>query len=880
MRKKLYILDAANVLFRSFFAIRGMATKAGVPTNALYGFIRTIEKIIKDFQPEYMAVVLDGPSNKASRTKIYENYKSHREGMPEELVCQLAPAVEFCKLYGLSLFQIPGIEADDAIGSIAKFGTKAGFDVYMLSSDKDLCQLVGDHCFMINISKDNLLIDKEKVKEIHGVEPSQVVDLLAIMGDSSDNIPGIAGIGPKGAASLLSQFGSLDSLLSHVSEVKSASQREKIESNKENALISQKLATIDCSIDIPQDEKAYLIKQKDEEALMAFYTQMQFSSLVKAPPKNSPPQSRHHLIESEEDLDVLLTKFKNKKEICVDTEATSLEKMKAELVGVGLGISSTDSYYIPLNGSLPKALALKKLKKFFEDPAHSFFGHNIKYDLHVLSNHDIHVSSICFDTMLASYVLNPEKNRHGLDELALEIYGHQKVSFKELVGKEDDISKIAIDKVASYCCEDVAFTCLLFERFEPLILEKAQEFTFYEIEMPLLPILFAMERQGVFVDLHMLEVMSVSLKKDLDTLEKEIYALSGKSFNIQSPKQLGEILFEDLKIPHPKQKKTTGYSTAADVLEEIRGSHPIIEKILDFRTLVKLKSTYVDALPLQINNTTHKIHCTFNQTGTATGRLACQDPNLQNIPIRSAIGKTIRNAFKPSQKGYSFLSADYSQIELRIVAHLSNDKNMVHAFLHSSDIHRATAALIFNVPESEVTDQMRSQAKAVNFGIIYGQGPYVLSQQLGIDVRSAGKFIKEYYERYSGVKEFLDECKEVAKKEGVTYTMTKRRRAIPDIQSSNSFLRAAAERLAINSPIQGTQADIIKMAMIKIDQEVEKKGLDSRLILQIHDELIFECPDSELPQMQKLVRDAMENVTTLRVPLKVDMSIGKNWGEC
>lgn len=883
MRKKLYLVDAANFLFRSFFAIRGMSTKQGTPTNALYGFIRSIEKIIKDFSPEYMAIVFDGPSNKASRTAIYEAYKSHREGMPEDLVIQLAPALEFCRLSGLPLFQIEGIEADDTIGSIARFAKENSFDAVLLSSDKDLCQLVDPHCQMVNASKDNLVIDEAKVKELYGIRPDQMVDYLAIVGDASDNIPGVSGLGPKAAEALLQEFGTLENIYHHLEEIKSASQRKKMEEGKENALLSQKLATIDCHIAIPTEIEHYKIKERNLEGLAKLYEQMEFSTLLKSlgeagESKKPFTAGKYHLIETKEAFEALLTKLQKAKEICIDTESTSLEKMQAKLVGIGFCIDPKEAFYVPFNHSIEPEWLLKKLKTLFENSAHAFFGHNIKYDLHILANHGLFPAIICFDTMLASYILHPEKNRHGLDELTEEIFGYQKVSFKELVGKEENIGHIPVDKVCYYCCEDVLFTYQLFEHFEPLLIKESQEFTFYEIELPLLPILFAMERKGVFVDPKMLSIMSSELKKEIDKIEKEIYALSNQTFNIKSPKQLATVLFEDLKIPYPKKGKNV--STAADILESIQNNHPIIEKILQFRMLDKLRSTYVDALPLQIDQTTGRIHCTFNQTGTATGRLASQDPNLQNIPIRSHIGKTIRNAFKPGEPGYSFLSADYSQIELRIVAHLSQDENMINAFHHSSDIHRATAALIFGIKEEDVTDEMRSSAKAVNFGIIYGQGPFGLSQVLKMDVRSAGKFIHDYYERYKGIKTFLDKAKDAARQNGFTSTMTHRKRAIPDINSKNSFLRAAAERLAVNSPIQGTQADIIKMAMIKLDQEMDKKGLKSALILQIHDELIFECKDSELTLMEPLVKEVMENIVKLTVPLKVDIHIGKNWGEC
>lgn len=869
-----------------------MTNQQGFPTNAIYGFIRSIEKIIKDFHPDYLAVIFDGPDNKASRTAIYADYKSHRQGMPDELATQLDKTYEFCRLYGLPLIQIPGVEADDVIGSIVHWAKDHDIRTYICSSDKDLCQLVSPKCQMINVNKDNLLVDEAKVKELFGVRPDQIIDLLAIMGDTSDNIPGISGFGPKTALKLLDQFGTLDHLLEHLDELENPKQRDKISAEKEIALLSQKLATIQMDVEVPTQIEEYAPREKDIQGLQQFYRELNFTSLLKSldtfisnpssPKKNQTP-STNHLINDLDSLQHVLEKLKKAPIICIDTETTSLDKMQAQLVGVGLAIDAQETFYLPFNGAIPRDYLMSALKALCQSDDHAFFGHNIKYDLHVLANHDIFVRHVCFDTMIASYLIHPEKNQHGLDHIVEAIFGVTKQSYKELMTvdkKQIPIGDVPLHEVCQYCCADVHFTYLLKEHFCPLIDELQLSKTFYEIEMPLVPILFMMERKGVFVDEPLLKQMSISLSSDLKHLEETIYQLAGQEFNIKSPKQLSHLLFEELKIPPFQKKKATGYSTSIDVLEKLVTVHPIIQKIIDFRMLEKLRSTYVDALPEQINPHTHRIHCSFNQTGTATGRLASQDPNLQNIPIRTEIGKQIRTAFRPKSASQSFLSADYSQIELRIVAHLSEDPQLIHAFKHSADVHTATAALIFNVSEAEVTKEMRHQAKAVNFGIIYGQQAFGLSKELGIDMRDAAQFIKTYFKRYPRVEEFLEKAKNDAKEAGAAITITGRRRPLPELNSQNAFIKAQGERFAVNSPIQGTQADLIKMAMIKIDQKMAQKALQSELILQIHDELIFECPDYELEEMTQLVTETMENIYPLLVPLKVDITIGKNWGEC
>ncbi|MCH9630569.1 MAG: DNA polymerase I [Chlamydiia bacterium] len=893
--KKIYVIDAVGYLFRSYFAIRPMTNKEGIATHAVYGFIRSIQKLIKDFSPEYLIAVFDGPNNKKSRTDIYPDYKGHREGMPEDLVLQLKLSLDFCKIFGIPLLQIPGIEADDTMGTIARWAEKNENQAYLCSSDKDLCQLVTDDVFVINTHKDNLLIDKHKVEEIFSVRPDQIIDLLAIMGDSSDNIPGIAGFGPKTAAKLLQEFGTLENIISNVDKLSSKKKQETIKEHTDIARISKKLATIQLDVEIPSDEEFFKLGSPNTDELANFYRDMNFMTLLKDIEQTSfaleeekedelkVKKHSYELVDTADKFEDLLKKLSDAETICVDTETTNIHPMKAEIVGIGFCMEVAKAYYIPANGKLSLETIIAKLKPILEDPKKKFFGHNFKYDYHVLRNYDIDVKNIYFDTMLASYLINSQSNRHNLDRLCLEKFGKVKTAYKDLVGtgkNQITLFDVPLDTIKDYCCEDVDYTFRLMLAFDKELEEMSLTKVMQKIEMPLLPVLASMERTGIFVDTNKLKLMSEELHRHIDVLSKSIYERAGEVFNLNSPKQLSAILYDKLQIPSPSKKKQEQRSTSAAILELLKGEYPICEEVLKYRVLEKLRSTYVESLPLQILDKTKKIHCTFNQSVAATGRLSCTDPNLQNIPIRTEMGRTIREAFKPMKEGYSFLAADYSQIELRILAHLSGETALIEAFKSKGDIHSFTASLVFNIEEKDVTKQMRHMAKAVNFGIIYGQQAYGLSQQLGISMKEASEFIKTYFERYPKVKEFIDSCKEKAEKESIATTFTGRRRPLTEIHSKNPMLKAAAERLAVNTPIQGGQADIIKLAMIEIQKKLSTREDLGKMILQIHDELVFEVPDSAIEETKKLVVDIMENIVELVVPLTVDVAIGKNWGEC
>lgn len=890
---KIYIVDAVNYLFRSYYAIGPMLNDKGQSTSALYGFIRSVQKLIKDFTPEYFVAVFDGPDNKKSRQAVYADYKMHRKGAPEDLFPQFEWAHEWCEMAGIKTLCVEGVEADDTMASVAVWAAKQGAKAYLCSSDKDLMQLVNEQIFMLHAHKDNLLIDQNKVKELFGVRPDQMLDYLAIVGDASDNIPGIAGFGPKTATALLEEFDTLDEILAHPEKVKGEKKQEILRTHQKEALMSRELATLNLDVEIPKDLESYRIKNLDLPKLTDFYHQMKFLSLLRDLPEGSAAKTakkagkRHtdkhvyHLIDEESALQAVLNKLAKEKEVCIDTETTDLSPMSAELVGIGFCLEPGEAWYLPCNGKL----GLKThaaLKDFFNKAQCSFYGHNIKYDWHVLQNLGIDIQKISFDTLIASYLLNPQSRRHNLDELALEKFQKIKIPISDLIGKgKDQISMkdVEIAKVNEYCCEDADYTARLKELFEEELEEKKLDRLLTDIELPLLPILAKMERTGIYLDAEQLHGLKEILAHDLERLKKKIFQAAGEEFNLNSPKQLSEILFTKLGMKQPFRKKTE-FSTGADVLEALSADYPIARLILEYRGLEKLRSTYVEALPESIFPKTRRIHCTFSQSVAATGRLSCQDPNLQNIPIRSKEGLAIRSCFKPERSDWSFVGADYSQIELRILAHFSEDPELVRAFRAGQDIHTHTASLVYDIPSAMVTSEMRDLAKVVNFGIIYGQGPFGLSRQLGISMKSASDFIQKYFERYPKVFDYLESCKAAARKTGLATTLTGRQRPIPEIHNKNPAVRSAADRLAVNTPLQGTAADLIKMAMIAIDRAIEEQSLKGKMILQIHDELIFEVPDCEVPIFEKLVKEKMEHVLKLNVPIEVHLAVGKNWAEC
>ncbi len=881
---ELYVVDAVNYIFRSYYAIAPMTNKEGHSTSALYGFIRSLQKLIQEFQPEYLVAVFDGPDNAKTRRALYPDYKKNRKEAPQDLYTQIEWAYQFCSLAGIPALCKGGVEADDTIASIATWAQKEKAKVFLCTADKDLCQLVSENIFVLNTHKQNQLFDTEKVHEFFGVYPSQMLDLLAMMGDASDNIPGIAGFGPKTSSALLKEFGSLEKIFHNLEKIK-GKKKEILQKEKEKALLSKRLASLDLSIPIPQEIFFYKIKEPDRSELSAFYRKMGFFSLLQEPSQTKDlkkTKTDYILIQDKASLKKLLLLLTKQSEIVLDTETTHIRPFEAELVGIGFCIKQGQAYYVAFNGPFSFNELYSLIKPVLENPQLRFIGHNLKYDLHVLENHGFFLKGIYFDTLLASYVLSPEQRRHNLDLLTLEYFHHKKIATQALLGKGKNqitMKEVPLEKVAEYCSEDVDFTLRLKTLFSQKLKEKQLDSLFFDVEMPLLPVLAKMERRGIFLDVSKLEDMRLFLEEKISTLEKEIYEEVGLKFNLNSPKQLSEVLFQRLGLKNPGRKKTE-YSTGAKVLEMLSEEHAVASKVLQYRGLEKLRSTYVNALIKQINPKTKRIHPTFNQSVTATGRLSCQDPNLQNIPIRTVEGKKIREGFEPQKQGWVFLSADYSQIELRLLAHFSEDPSLIRAFQKGEDIHASTASSLFQVPLSEVTEKMRHQAKAVNFGILYGQSAFGLSEELRIPVKQASLFIQKYKAQYPEVQKYLQTCIEGAEKKGVTYTLIGRQRPIPEIHSKNPHLKQAAQRLAINTPLQGSSADIIKLCMIQIEKEITQHQKQGFMILQVHDELIFEIPEEELPFFQKMVKEKMETVVSLKVPLTVNLSVGKNWGEC
>lgn len=897
---KLYILDASGYLYRSYFAIRQMTNGKGESTNALFGFIRSVLKLIKDFSPTHVVAVFDGPNNGSARTSMYADYKAHRKKTPEDLLYQITWAQKFCRLMGIPELMEPGVEADDTMGSVAQWAAQQGCTSYLCTSDKDMCQLVNEQIFILNTFKENLILGTEEVTQQFRVTPSQMVDYLAIMGDTSDNIPGLTGFGPKTAADLLKQFGSLDYLLEHPEEVSGKKKQETLIQEKEKVLLSRRLALIDTAVPFIKELDFFKLSPPNASEIREFYSYMNFSSLLRefdALPRAAQPAKEkknvqlaeeeqiefsYELVDDAESLEILVNRLAQEKSICLDTETTAIHPMQAELVGIGLGMKAAQAWYIPTNGKLGCDAVIQALKPLIENPSIGFYGHNLKYDYHILLNYGVTIANISFDTMLASYLLNSHSRQHSLDHLSLELFGKVKTSIQELIGKGKNqvtMREVPLERVCRYCCEDVDYTIRLKELLSPQINTRGLHALFYDIELPLLTVLAKMEREGIYIDIPYLAHLSQELNEEIGRIAGEIYTLADETFNLNSPKQLSEILFNKLGISPPK-KTATGHSTNAEVLESLKEKHPIAAKLLEYRTLEKLRSTYAEKLPHEVNPKTHRIHCTFNQSMAATGRLSSQDPNLQNIPVRTEIGRKIRKGFRPQRSGWSYLSADYSQIELRLLAHLSEDPALTEAFLSGEDIHTFTASQILNIPLEEVTKEQRYQAKAVNFGIMYGQQAFGLSQELGIPPKEAAAFIHMYFERYRKVKEFLENNKALAHSTGKAVTLLGRERLLPEINSPNTHIRAMAERLAVNTPIQGTQADLIKMAMLEIDRGLKGQGFQARMILQIHDELLFELPDEELNEVKKFVHTIMAGIIPLKVPLVVDMNVGKNWEEC
>ncbi|MFO7554259.1 MAG: DNA polymerase I [Desulfobacterales bacterium] len=884
--KTLYLIDGSAYIYRAYHAIRHLANSKGLPTNAAFGFTRMLIKLIEDRSPEYVVMFFDakGPT---FRHEIYRDYKANRPPMPEDLTIQIPYIREITRGFNIPVVEMQGFEADDLIGTFRYQAEKAGFSVVMVTGDKDFIQLVTDKAIIWDPMKEKTT-DMKIVRDVFGVEPNQMIDVMALSGDASDNIPGVPGIGSKTALSLIKTFGSIEGLYEHVHAITKKKQRENLVQHKEQALLSKRLAKIDINVPLSFNPEEFRFKEPDNAKLSILFKDLEFKELQQAFPKQSDLSNKNYLpIFDKATFSELIAKLDSAGVFAVDTETTSKDPMKAKLVGLSFSMTQDEAFYIPCAHDYPEVpeqlelnTVLSLLRPVLESPHVKKVGQNIKYDWMVLKRHGINLAGVIFDTMVASYLINPSKRAHNLDQIAIDFLDHKTITYEEVSGKKDiSFAEIPLEKAVPYACEDADITLMAYHVLKPK-LERAGLMELYNnVELPLIPVLMNMEMTGICVDREKLMALSKSFEHQLEQLERMIYSVAGEEFNIKSAQQLGTILFEKLKLPvQKKTRKKTGYSTDVNVLTFLAEKHELPELVLRHRTLAKLKSTYTDALLDLVHPETGRIHTSYNQTVTATGRLSSSDPNLQNIPIRTDEGIEIRKAFVP-RKDWILVSADYSQIELRILAHYADDDILIDAFKNDEDIHTRTATEVFQVFPSFITYELRRQAKVINFGIVYGMSPYGLSKELGISQKMAKTYIDNYFARYKGVKTFIDRAISDARKTKRTSTLLGRIRLLPDIESPNKNVREFAERTAINTPIQGMAADLIKLAMIQVDAAFRERGLKSVMLLSVHDEIVFEVPPEEFESVKNLVKEIMEGILDLKVPLKVNVASGNNWAE-
>ncbi|HBA88379.1 MAG TPA: DNA polymerase I [Geobacter sp.] len=886
-RETLYLLDGSSYIYRAYFAIRHLSSPTGFPTNALYGFTQMLLKVMKDRAPAHVAIIFDA-GKITFRNELFPAYKATRSAMPEDLAQQLEPIKQMVRAFNIPALELPGFEADDIIGTIAKKCEAQGMACVVVTGDKDLMQIVTENVTLLDTMKDKSFGIAD-VREKFGVGPERVVDVLALWGDSSDNIPGVPGIGEVTAKKLLQEYGSLDELLARAGEVKGKT-GERLVEFADQARLCRTLATIDCNVPIEYSVDDFAVAPPDNRRLSALFREYGFATLLKDL-TSSPTLSceKYQVVLTEAELRELLAELEKAPAFAIDLETTSLNPLDACIVGYAVSCRPHEAWYIPVGHrylgapeQLPEKLVLELLAPLLTDPAKPKIGQNLKYDYQVLRMAGVKMEGAWCDTMLAAYLVNPSRNSQGLDALALEYLDHRMISYSEVVGTgkcEVNFSEVDLDRAGPYSCEDADATYLLHEILLPKVREQGMQSLLFDVEMPLMEILAEMELHGVKLDVPLMQELSAGFGKQLIELEAKIHEHCGGPFNINSPKQLGEMLYERMGLSVGKKTKgKTGWSTNVEELERLAEEHEVARLLLQYRTISKLKSTYTDSLPRLVDASTGRVHTSYNQAVTSTGRLSSSDPNLQNIPIRAEEGRSIRRAFV-AEPGSLILSADYSQIELRVLAHLSGDRVFCEAFAAGEDIHRRTAAEVFGMFPELVTSEMRRQAKVINFGVIYGQGAFSLAKELGVTPKQAKAFIDNYFERHSGARSFLDGCITEAEVCGFVTTILGRRLGIPEIASKNGNIRAFAQRNAINYPIQGSAADIIKAAMLKVSRRMQSEGVASRLIMQVHDELVFEVPQRERELMAELVRTEMEGAIPLSVPLKVDLNFGLNWSE-
>jgi DNA polymerase-1 len=882
-----YLVDGSSYIHRAYHAIRNLANSKGLPTNAIFGFTRMLIKLLDDKSPDYVAVVFDakGPT---FRHEIFKDYKATRPPMPEDMAEQIPYIKEVVAGLDIAMLEKEGYEADDLIASIAVAANNHGLNVTIVSGDKDFKQTLSEYTVLWDPMNDKL-VDYEGLKRDYGLEPEQIIDVMALSGDSVDNIPGIPGVGEKTALALIHQFHSLENLFQNTDKITKPSLKSKLDAFRDQAYLSKKLVTINTRVPIDASLDDLKRRAPNKERLADLFRELDFKTLLNRFSDHAELSEKdYRLIRTTEELNALIKDIKTKAAVCFDTETTSRNPLDAELVGISFCLEPGTAFYLPLGHSSSGAgsqldvnAARELLKDVFRDTGIKKVAQNIKYDAEVLARYGITVEGVLFDTMVASYVIDPTLRQHNLDYLAQHYLSYKMVSYDEVTGydKAKSFAAVDIDKAKEYSCEDAEITMRLQSILEQRLKDTDNYELFQDLEMKLVPVLMDMEATGIKIDVEFFKAMSKRFAHELSSIEQRIFELTGEQFNINSPQQLGYILFEKLKLPGKKKTtKKSGYSTDFEVLTELAALHEVPSMLLRFRTISKLKSTYLDALTHLVHPATGRVHTSYNQTVTATGRLSSSNPNLQNIPIRTEEGREIRKGFI-AESGHLLVSADYSQIELRVFAHYSDDPVLLEAFNRGEDIHTRTAAEVFNVDPKMVTAEMRRMAKTINFGIIYGMGPIRLAKQLGISKKMAQAYLDSYYSRYKGVKEFKERVIAQAGHNGYVNTLFNRRRILPHIHSDNGHLKSEAERTAINTPIQGTAADLIKMAMIRIAGRLRTEQLSTKMLLQVHDELVFEVPKEELTRATNIIKDEMEGVYPLKIPLQVDINWGNNWDE-
>ncbi|MGH7571472.1 MAG: DNA polymerase I [Gemmatimonadota bacterium] len=894
-RPALYLIDGYALIYRSYFAFakNPLRASSGEETGAAYGMASFLVRLLDEREPDYLGVVLDS-REPTFRHRQFPDYKATREKMPDDLKAQIPRVQQLFEAFRVPVVEIPGQEADDVIGTLARKGADSGLDVYIVSGDKDFYQLIEEHVKLLNPGRGGLaavdeeVVDLAKAPAKFGVGPDRVIDILGFMGDSSDNIPGVPGVGLKTAQRLVTGWGSMEDVYDHLDEAATPKLRDKLVEHREAALLSKDLVTIRTDLDVELDLEALAVREPDREKATAFFAELEFVALLKrfgGREASLDEEAHYRVVDTLEALADLVKRLEDADRFAFDLETTSLDPISAQIVGLAFATNPGRAWYVPVGHAegpnLPLGTALAALKRLLEDPERPKLGENVKYDTIVLSEAGVEVQGIVADVGLAAYLLDPARRQYNLDLLALELLGHKMITYDDATkpdGRKDRLpfAEVPIEDAARYACEDADVALRLAERFLGELEERDLMDLYHQVELPLVPVLAALERRGVALDVEFFRHMARRLEGELATLERECTILAGGEFNLNSPHQLAEVLFERLKLPVVKRTKT-GYSTDAEVLETLAAEHELPRKLLEYRELAKLKSTYVDALPAAINPLTGRLHSSFNQTVAASGRLSSSEPNLQNIPIRTPLGREIRRGFVPSEPGWTLLVSDYSQIELRILAHLSQDPSLVEAFRSGQDVHTQTAALVFGIDPAQVDIGLRARAKMVNFGVAYGMGAFGLARRLGIPREEAEAFIKGYFERFQAVKLFQEQAIAQARELGYVTTLLGRRRYLPEISSKNWNIRSFAERVAINSPIQGTAADLIKIAMIRVHGRLAEDGIPARMLLTVHDELVFEVEEGAVEPLAEMVRGEMEGAIELDVPVEVGIGVGRTW---